>query len=294
MSSRKKPRTAAAPSKIDPGPRTKKAIAHAVTAFEDRPARAYMRWEVGPDGALGPGSPHSDEVGHVAQLMDALGTTSSGFLSRNLGYLEGATRDRHENRGQSDAAFNAGLALVQAVDPQNELEAVLAIQIAGNHALSMEMLSRAKSTDRTDHIELYGNMAVKLQRTFAAQLEALARLRGKGQQTVRVEHVTVHPGAQAIVGDVHHHAPGVPGAGTRNEDRPHATTEAAPSAQGRAALLGPDAQGYGVPIPSDAQRPVPAPRRTVARRPRQPERPQARAIQSRDDRDPASASGDAS
>jgi hypothetical protein len=156
------------------------------------------------------------------------------------------------------------------------------------------MLGRAKTSDRTDHIELYGNMAVKLQRTFTAQIEALARLRGKGQQTVRVEHVTVHSGAQAIVGDVHHHSPGIPGAQAGSENRPHGTTTAATGAQGRAALPGPDPLGNGVPISGNAERTMPAPRRVVARRARQPERAQARALEPRDDRDSAGAAEDAS
>ena len=47
------------------------------------------------------------------------------------------------------------------------------------------------------------NQANRLSRTFAAMLEALNRHRGKsGQQTVRVEHVTVNDGGQAIVGAV--------------------------------------------------------------------------------------------
>ena len=42
----------------------------------------------------------------------------------------------------------------------------------------------------------------KLARTFVAQVEALVRCRGGGRQTVRVEHVTVNEGGQAIVGNV--------------------------------------------------------------------------------------------
>ncbi len=42
----------------------------------------------------------------------------------------------------------------------------------------------------------------EMARTFAALLEALNRHRGKGQQVVRVEHVTVQAGGQAIVGAV--------------------------------------------------------------------------------------------
>jgi hypothetical protein len=37
----------------------------------------------------------------------------------------------------------------------------------------------------------------KLARTFAAQVEALKRYRSGGEQTVRVEHVTVNEGGQA-------------------------------------------------------------------------------------------------
>jgi hypothetical protein len=44
----------------------------------------------------------------------------------------------------------------------------------------------------------------KLARTFAAQVEALKRYRSRGDQTVRVEHVTVNEGGQAIVGNVNH------------------------------------------------------------------------------------------
>ena len=39
-------------------------------------------------------------------------------------------------------------------------------------------------------------------RTFAAQVEALKRYRSSVEQTVRVEHVTVNEGGQAIVGNV--------------------------------------------------------------------------------------------
>ena len=38
--------------------------------------------------------------------------------------------------------------------------------------------------------------------TFALHMEALDKHRGKSQQTVRVEHVTVNAGGQAIVGNV--------------------------------------------------------------------------------------------
>jgi hypothetical protein len=42
----------------------------------------------------------------------------------------------------------------------------------------------------------------KLARTYAAQMETIKRYRSKGQQTVRVERVTVENGGQAVVGNV--------------------------------------------------------------------------------------------
>ncbi len=44
--------------------------------------------------------------------------------------------------------------------------------------------------------------AVKFMGIFTKQLEALARLRGKGQQKMTVERVNVESGGQAIVGQV--------------------------------------------------------------------------------------------
>ncbi len=45
--------------------------------------------------------------------------------------------------------------------------------------------------------------ATRLLRVFTEQLDAMAKLKGKGgQQKVTVEHVHVHQGGQAIVGSV--------------------------------------------------------------------------------------------
>jgi transposase-like protein len=53
--------------------------------------------------------------------------------------------------------------------------------------------------------------------SVAALTDALNRHRGKGQQVVRVEHVHVHPGAQAIVGVAQEDR-----VESENEERPHA------------------------------------------------------------------------
>jgi hypothetical protein len=107
--------------------------------------------------------------------------------------------------GGDDVAIrsNTALALLTEIQPRNGTEGMLAAQMVGCHNLAMAMLRRATKTDRVDFLATYGSLATKLMRTFALQTEALARLRGQTtQQTVRVEHVTVESGAQAVVGAV--------------------------------------------------------------------------------------------
>jgi hypothetical protein len=47
-----------------------------------------------------------------------------------------------------------------------------------------------------------GSAAARLMRAYAAQVEVLRRMRNGGHQFVRVEHVHVSDGGQAIIGKV--------------------------------------------------------------------------------------------
>jgi hypothetical protein len=51
--------------------------------------------------------------------------------------------------------------------------------------------------------------AARLLRTYATQVEALRRLRNGGSQTLRVEHVHVNEGGQAVIGNVKAHGTSV-------------------------------------------------------------------------------------
>lgn len=93
-----------------------------------------------------------------------------------------------------------------------------AVQLAVVHVLAMDVLLRAQTVDQIPQLDCAGNMAAKMLRAIATHVELLHKLRGGGKQTVRVEHVHVHPGAQAIVGNV---AAGGRG-GEKSEHQPHA------------------------------------------------------------------------
>ncbi|MBI4518795.1 MAG: hypothetical protein HY699_23625 [Deltaproteobacteria bacterium] len=148
--------------------------------------------------------PKREPLVGAARLAAAVGTTDPHAMV-HLAEQAASTVAGTDTAGQCDTA----LAVLAGIEPRGEIEGMLAVQMVGCHNLAMTMLSRATRADRLDLLATYGSLATKLLRTFAAQTEALARLRGQGgQQTVRVEHVTVEAGGQAIVGAVNHRGGG--------------------------------------------------------------------------------------
>ena len=51
-------------------------------------------------------------------------------------------------------------------------------------------------------VTAFGSTAARSMKAYAMQTEVLRRLRTGGQQTVRVEHVHVNHGGQAVIGNV--------------------------------------------------------------------------------------------
>jgi hypothetical protein len=94
------------------------------------------------------------------------------------------------------------LAVVKSVQPKNELESLLATQMAAVHVATMAMVCRLASSTNIKQQDSAERSLNKLARTFAMQLETLKRYRTGGEQKVTVEHVHVHTGGQAIVGNV--------------------------------------------------------------------------------------------
>jgi hypothetical protein len=133
--------------------------------------------------------------------MEAIGAKDLDFLDGLLKQLvnaemQGSTADEH--------GLNFMLSVVKGIEPKDQVEAMLAAQMAAVHMSTMTFarrLARVENIPQQDSAERAFN---KLARTFAAQAEALKRYRSGGEQTVRVEHVTVNEGGQAIVGNVTH------------------------------------------------------------------------------------------
>lgn len=106
---------------------------------------------------------------------------------------------------EQHAQKRAALVAMAGIAPRDEVEGMLAAQMVACHAAAMECYRRANLPNQTHEGRQQNlNYAAKLSRNYALHMEALDKHRGKGQQTVRVEHVTVNAGGQAIVGHVEH------------------------------------------------------------------------------------------
>jgi hypothetical protein len=152
-----------------------------------------------------------------------------------------------KNSGEEDRTnqINAAVAGLIGINPNDELEGMLAAQLVACHSAAMECYRRAMIGEQTFEGRRENlSQANKLSRTHATLLEALNRHRGKGQQKVTVEHVHVHEGGQAIVGNVE-------GGGmrTKSENQPHALGYA-PGETLRSA----NAERDTVPVAGDGER----------------------------------------
>ena len=135
------------------------------------------------------------------RLKKALGTKSSDFVNASLLELQAAAHLPFG--GISEIAMNAALALIEAAAPRNEVEGALAVQMACTHVAAMSVLARFRGGGGTErHVVALASAAARLLRAYSVQVETLRRLRHGGDQYVRVEHVHVNDGGQAIVGNV--------------------------------------------------------------------------------------------
>ena len=148
--------------------------------------------------------------------------TGSGFETFSdilVGQVCNALWTANSTPEDRQSQMQACLGAMAGIGPGDEVEGMLAVQMVMLHNAAMECSRRAMVKDQPfQSRQMNLNYAAKLSRTFALHMEALDRHRGKGQQTVRVEHVTVNAGGQAIVGTVH---AGVGGA-DKLEEQAHA------------------------------------------------------------------------
>jgi hypothetical protein len=151
------------------------------------------------DGGLTLKPDHPDETTGYVLLMEALGTTDFDFTIGLLGQLANAgSKGREIDVGN----VNFMLAIIHGIKPRDQIEVMLAAQMAAVHMATITFARRLAHVDNIQQQDSAERAFNKLTRTFTTQMEALKRYRTGGEQKVTVQHVTVAEGGQAIVGNV--------------------------------------------------------------------------------------------
>ena len=132
-------------------------------------------------------------------MMRGLGTNSQEFMDGVLRQMANAVS---QGKDADEEAINFGLAVIAGVNPKDELETMLAMQMVAIHLTTMTFTRRLAHVETLDQQHGSERALNKLARTFAMQMEALKRYRTGGEQKVVVQHVNVNDGGQAIVGTV--------------------------------------------------------------------------------------------
>jgi hypothetical protein len=223
---------------------------------------------------IGVQSKHADQKGWSDRMYETFGTTSQHFVTQQLCRVAEALQDKDGNL--SETTMESVVAILDAAQPANEIEAMLIIQMATTHELILQMTGRCNRIHNETTLQQVDSRSValsRLHRTFAMQVDALANLGRGGRQKIRVEHVHVYPGGQAVVGHV---TTGGPRGEEKNAQQPHAIADGTLDA----AMWRPDPQREAVPfLAGDGQAPMPHARRRA--RLRRAKRPAQRKLSAR-------------
>jgi hypothetical protein len=185
------------PEPYKPTPAEKVALSRYIARSDKRPP-VRIRVNRGKAGVTTQPD-HSDLMTGSVNLMNALGTVSLPFMNGLLSQIVNVASHGSE---PNEAGINFVLAVIDGIQPRDEIEAMLASQMAAVHLATMTFARRLAHVENLPQQEGAERAFNKLARTFTTQVEALKRYRSDGQQTVRVERVTVEAGGQAVVGSV--------------------------------------------------------------------------------------------
>jgi hypothetical protein len=89
-----------------------------------------------------------------------------------------------------------------ALGAHEGLQSMLVAQMLSIHDLQQRTAMCAIISDGLELKQTHINLVVKLTNCFTQQANMLAKLQGIGGQKIIVEHVEVHPGGQAVVGNI--------------------------------------------------------------------------------------------
>jgi hypothetical protein len=142
---------------------------------------------------------HPDSAIGQVLVMEAIGTADYDFFS---GLLQQLSNGSARGGKVDERLLNFMLSVIKGIKPRDQIEIMLAAQMAAIHEAIMTFTKRLAHVETIPQQDSAERALNKLARTFATQMEALQRYRTGGKQKVMVQQVSVNEGGQAIVGNV--------------------------------------------------------------------------------------------
>jgi hypothetical protein len=139
------------------------------------------------------------------RVRDGTGIKSEDVSDRILRQAGAAMLGHWQPRDKSAGEkLVTGANALAEMQPTNATELMLAAQmLAVNDAVFLFMSQATLDETSLEKRDFYTEKACKLMDVWVQQVDCMMRLKGKtGRQKLTVEHVHVHSGGQAIVGEV--------------------------------------------------------------------------------------------
>jgi hypothetical protein len=114
---------------------------------------------------------HRDDFAGKSLLMEAIATTDVDFLAGFVNQLAEASGGEVDEQ-----QLNFMLAVVKGIKPRDQMEAMLAAQMAAVHTATMKFSRNLAEAELVEHRDSAERTLNKLMRTFVTQMEALKAL----------------------------------------------------------------------------------------------------------------------
>lgn len=172
-------------------------LAEIVVAQRKQPQPVRVTLTRKPDGGISIGIAGKCEAHGLLKLQKTFAAVSMDPVNARanelLKYLGSVGADNSDR-------YNAALSFIESMEPRDQAEALLLVQMYVTHDAAIRALSQLGSAEWVPTAQMFGNLATKLLRTSQGQMETLARMRRGGEQVVRHVHVD-NRGGQAIVAE---------------------------------------------------------------------------------------------
>ena len=133
------------------------------------------------------------------RLGAALGSRSRPFIEASLNRLLVACCPPRQDI-PSSISVSAALAIIESLEPKNEIEAALAVEVACLQAACGNLLARLLWAHQDRPMTAAANAVAKLERALHSAIRTYMLLKHGNTQVIRIERLEIQGGAQAVVG----------------------------------------------------------------------------------------------